>query len=80
MHLETLLEDLANNHNYKNNDDFINIYITGGSQGAEYINEIPKIFENFPHAIKIKHQCGKHNRQKENDMNTIMLMLRFQIL
>ena len=59
----------ANNHNYKNNDDFINIYITGGSQGAEYINnEIPKIFENFPHAIKIKHQCGKHNRQKVRNL------------
>ena len=59
----------ANNQNYKNNDDFINIYITGGSQGAEYINnEIPKIFENFPYAIKIKHQCGKHNRQKVRDL------------
>ena len=58
-----------NNQNNQNNNEFINIYITGGSQGAEYINnEVPKIFENFPHSIKIKHQCGKNNLQKVRNL------------
>ena len=51
------------------NNDFTNIYITGGSQGAEYINnEIPKIFRNFSEEIKIKHQCGINNFKKVKDI------------
>ena len=41
------------------------IYITGGSQGSEYINKyVPKIFKDFSNNIKIKHQCGKNNLQE----------------
>ncbi|MFQ3339814.1 MAG: UDP-N-acetylglucosamine--N-acetylmuramyl-(pentapeptide) pyrophosphoryl-undecaprenol N-acetylglucosamine transferase [Gammaproteobacteria bacterium] len=37
----------------------INIYVTGGSQGSEYINNnIPIAFKNSPYQINIKHQCG----------------------
>ena len=38
----------------------IRIYVTGGSQGAEYINlNVPKCFKEFNKYLKIKHQCGK---------------------
>ena len=43
-------------------NDCIKIYITGGSQGAQYINkELPQIFKDLPYKIKIKHQCGQNN-------------------
>lgn len=62
-------KSFINNQNNQNNNEHINIYITGGSQGAEYINsEVPKIFKNFTHALKIKHQCGKDNIQKVKDL------------
>lgn len=47
------------------------IYITGGSQGAEYINKyVPKIFTDFSNNIKIKHQCGKNNYQEVSNSYT----------
>ena len=46
----------------KFDEDTINIYVTGGSQGAKYINEqVPECFSNINKKIKIKHQCGKNN-------------------
>jgi UDP-N-acetylglucosamine--N-acetylmuramyl-(pentapeptide) pyrophosphoryl-undecaprenol N-acetylglucosamine transferase len=52
-----------------NNNNSINIYITGGSQGAEYINKkVPKIFQDFPYPIEIKHQCGKNNLEKVKNL------------
>ena len=40
-----------------NND--INIYVTGGSQGAEYLNKnLPRVFGQINYKINIKHQCG----------------------
>ena len=46
----------------KFDEDTINIYVTGGSQGAKYINEqVPKCFSNINKKIIIKHQCGKNN-------------------
>ena len=42
-----------------NTNNEINIYVTGGSQGAEYLNSnIPKILQNINQNIKVKHQCG----------------------
>ena len=44
--------------------DGINIYITGGSQGANYINEnLPNVLSKFTD-INVKHQCGKNNISK----------------
>ena len=44
--------------------DGINIYITGGSQGANYINEkLPNVLSKFTN-INVKHQCGKNNISK----------------
>jgi len=51
------------------NDGFIKIYITGGSQGAEYINtELPKSLKKFKHQVLIKHQCGKDKKDLVNDL------------
>lgn len=45
--------------NYIDSNDIINIYVTGGSQGADYINQnVPKCFNNLNKKINIKHQCG----------------------
>ncbi len=57
------------NNNFSNKEDFINIYITGGSQGAEYFNtQIPSIFKDFSFNIKIKHQCGLNNLSEVRDI------------
>lgn len=54
------------------NKSVIKIYITGGSQGAEYINkEVPRIFKNLPYDIKIIHQCGKDNFQEVNNLYSL---------
>ncbi len=46
-------------------DNHINIYITGGSQGADFFNsELPKAFQGLEHKLNIRHQCGK-NRSSE---------------
>jgi UDP-N-acetylglucosamine--N-acetylmuramyl-(pentapeptide) pyrophosphoryl-undecaprenol N-acetylglucosamine transferase len=53
------------NYDEKNsNNESINIYITGGSQGSDYINEnIPKALKGFSN-INIKHQSGRNNSNK----------------
>ena len=49
----------------KSEDKKIKIYITGGSQGANYINEnIPVALKSFPSNIEIKHQCGINHLRK----------------
>jgi len=51
------------------NDELIKIYITGGSQGAEYLNtELPKSLKKFKHQVIIKHQCGKDKKDLVNDL------------
>ena len=53
---------------FRNNEE-IKIYITGGSQGAEYINQtVPLIFKNLPYELKIRHQCGKDKLEKVKDL------------
>ena len=53
----------------KINHKEIRIYITGGSQGAEYINTtVPLIFKDMPYDIKIKHQCGKNKSIKVKEL------------
>ena len=50
--------------NNKNNitKEKVKIYITGGSQGSEFINtNIPKIFNTLKINVDIKHQCGRNN-------------------
>mgnify|MGYP001264341154 FL=1 len=55
---------IADNKSQQIPDSPVNIYITGGSQGAEYINEnIPIVLKNF-HNINVIHQCGKNNSDK----------------
>jgi len=57
-------ESFFNYEEEYNNDESINIYITGGSQGADYINKnIPKALKGFSN-INIKHQSGKNNSDK----------------
>ena len=52
---------------YENNES-INIYITGGSQGADYINKnIPKALKGFSN-INIKHQSGRNNSNKVREI------------
>lgn len=42
--------------------DFIKIYVTGGSQGAEYLNTtIPMILSKLNKKIQVRHQSGKGN-------------------
>ena len=60
---------IKNSKNIINDKNEIRIYITGGSQGSEYINKhVPKIFSDFSNNIKIIHQCGKNNFQEVKDM------------
>ena len=52
---------------YENNES-INIYITGGSQGADYINKnIPIALKGFSN-INIKHQSGRNNSDKVKEI------------
>tara|TARA_B100001057_G_scaffold85632_1_gene81470 strand:+ start:823 stop:1869 length:1047 start_codon:yes stop_codon:yes gene_type:complete len=57
---------LINLETVNNNDrDEIRIYVTGGSQGAEFINqEIPKAINKLSGKLKIKHQCGQGNQEE----------------
>ena len=65
---ESFIKNLENSI-FFNKEDPIKIYITGGSQGAEYFNkQVPSIFEDFPLNIKIKHQCGQNNLSQVKDM------------
>ncbi len=60
---------IKNGENIINDENEIRIYITGGSQGSEYINKhLPKIFTDFSNNIKIIHQCGKNNFQEVKDI------------
>ena len=55
-------EEYSNNKDYQENSKEIKIYVTGGSQGAKFINEdIPKALTELPFNLKIKHQCGMNN-------------------
>ena len=54
-------ESFFNYDEENENNESINIYITGGSQGADYINKnIPKALKGFSN-INIKHQSGRNN-------------------
>jgi UDP-N-acetylglucosamine--N-acetylmuramyl-(pentapeptide) pyrophosphoryl-undecaprenol N-acetylglucosamine transferase len=53
----------ASSHTDENNN--IKIYITGGSQGAKYLNDnIPTALKNLKYPISIKHQCGKGKKEE----------------
>ncbi len=57
-------ESFLNYEGEHENNESINIYITGGSQGADYINKnLPKALKGFSN-INIKHQSGKNNSNK----------------
>jgi UDP-N-acetylglucosamine--N-acetylmuramyl-(pentapeptide) pyrophosphoryl-undecaprenol N-acetylglucosamine transferase len=62
--VETPLEKILNPTSTDfTNEDPIRIYITGGSQGAEYINtNLPKSFNELKQKVYIKHQCGKDKK------------------
>ena len=43
-----------------NEHNALSIYITGGSQGANYLNEvIPKALNNLSHRLRVVHQAGE---------------------
>ena len=49
----------SDHHEYDQNE--IRIYVTGGSQGASFINqEIPMVFKELSCNLKIKHQSGEN--------------------
>jgi UDP-N-acetylglucosamine--N-acetylmuramyl-(pentapeptide) pyrophosphoryl-undecaprenol N-acetylglucosamine transferase len=53
-------EEFRTNTPKENYSEITKIYITGGSQGSEYINtNIPMAFEGLSKKILVKHQCGK---------------------
>ena len=49
----------------KTYDENIHIYITGGSQGAKYLNDnLPEILKDINHPVFIKHQCGSGKKEE----------------
>ncbi|MDC3113678.1 UDP-N-acetylglucosamine--N-acetylmuramyl-(pentapeptide) pyrophosphoryl-undecaprenol N-acetylglucosamine transferase [Gammaproteobacteria bacterium] len=61
-------ESFLNYDEENENNESINIYITGGSQGADYINKnIPKALKGFSN-INIKHQSGRNNSNKVREI------------
>ena len=61
-----------NGENIINDKNEIRIYITGGSQGSEYINkQLPRIFKDISSNIKIIHQCGKNNFQEVSNIYSL---------
>jgi UDP-N-acetylglucosamine--N-acetylmuramyl-(pentapeptide) pyrophosphoryl-undecaprenol N-acetylglucosamine transferase len=61
-------ESFFNYDEENENNESINIYITGGSQGADYINKnIPKALKGFSN-INIKHQSGRNNSDKVKEI------------
>ena len=61
-------ESFFNYDEENENNESINIYITGGSQGADYINKnIPKALKGFSN-INIKHQSGRNNSNKVKEI------------
>ena len=63
-------ESFINNiDNTKRVQNEIRIYVTGGSQGANFINQqIPIVLKELSYKLKIKHQCGKNNFNKVSDL------------
>ena len=63
---------INNGENIINDKNEIRIYITGGSQGSEYINkQLPRIFKDISSNIKIIHQCGKNNFQEVSNIYSL---------
>ena len=63
---------INNGENIIDDKNETRIYITGGSQGSEYINRhIPKIFKDFSNNVKIIHQCGENNFQEVSNMYSL---------
>ena len=61
-------ESFFNYDEENENNESINIYITGGSQGADFINKnIPKALKGFLN-INIKHQSGRNNSNKVREI------------
>jgi len=61
-------ESFFNYDEENENNESINIYITGGSQGADFINKnIPKALKGFSN-INIKHQSGRNNSNKVKEI------------
>tara|TARA_Y200000002_G_scaffold344812_1_gene318288 strand:+ start:2797 stop:3837 length:1041 start_codon:yes stop_codon:yes gene_type:complete len=55
-------KNYLNKKDHQGSSNDIKIYVTGGSQGAKFINEdIPKALTELPYNLKIKHQCGINN-------------------
>ena len=58
-----------NGENIIDDKNMVRIYITGGSQGSQYINKnLPRIFKDYSNNIKIIHQCGKNNFQEVSNV------------
>jgi UDP-N-acetylglucosamine--N-acetylmuramyl-(pentapeptide) pyrophosphoryl-undecaprenol N-acetylglucosamine transferase len=51
----------------KTYDENVHIYITGGSQGAKYLNDnLPEILKDINHPVFIKHQCGSGKKRRSS--------------
>jgi len=63
-------ESFINNFDIiERNQSSVRIYVTGGSQGANFINQhIPIALNELPYKLEIKHQCGKNKFNKVNDL------------
>ena len=49
----------------KKDNENVHIYITGGSQGAKYLNDnLPEILKDINHPVFIKHQCGSGKKEE----------------
>lgn len=53
----------------RDNEKKIKIYVTGGSQGAKYLNDnLPALLNSLEYPIEIKHQCGKGKKDSVIDL------------
>ena len=49
----------------KKDNENVHIYITGGSQGAKYLNDnLPEVLKDIKHPVFIKHQCGSGKKEE----------------
>lgn len=49
----------------KKDNENVHIYITGGSQGAKYLNDnLPEVLRDIKHPVFIKHQCGSGKKEE----------------
>ena len=62
-------DSFTKNKTYVAQNNIIKIYITGGSQGSQYLNTIlPTCFRNNKFEVEIRHQCGIGKKHGVNQL------------